>query len=188
MSGYSKSCWRWTPNSVFCWVTHAVESNCSHVPLQYSSGFELYVIPHYAMGHGRYKSKNDLCPKNLLIHTDRILAWQGKTEKNVYSQVLVAIQGKHHQCGVDVLVLCVCSQKGPIKVSSPLSHLEQDCGQHWIKLAMASSSRAMTISRLFQGCRTLLAKHFLPLSTLNFSNHSQGPCPELENSSVPLLL
>lgn len=62
------------------------------------------------MGHGRYKSKNDLCPKNLLIHTDRILAWQGKTEKNVYSQVLVAIQGKHHQCGVDVLVLCVCSQ------------------------------------------------------------------------------
>lgn len=62
------------------------------------------------MDHGRYRSKNYLCPKNLLIHTDRIIAWQEKTEKNIYSQVLVAIQGKHSQCGVAVLVLCVCSQ------------------------------------------------------------------------------
>lgn len=68
-------------------------SNCSHVPLQDLSGFELYMVSHYAMGHGRYRSKNDLCPRDLLIHIDKIVARKGKTEKNIYSQVLVAIQG-----------------------------------------------------------------------------------------------
>lgn len=90
------------------------------------------------MDHGRYKPKNYLYPRDLLIHTDRIIAWQGKTEKNIYSQLLVAIR----ESTASVVWLCwypVCAhsglgQMGPLRVSSPTSHLEQDCGQHWIKL------------------------------------------------------
>lgn len=87
-----------------------MESNCSHVPLQDLSAFESYVVPHCALDRGRYRFKDDLCPRDLLIHTDRIVARQGKTVKNIYRQLLMATQGKHSQCGVAVLVLCVCSQ------------------------------------------------------------------------------
>jgi len=68
------------------------------------------MVPHCAMAAGKYRSKGDPGPRDLLIHIDKIIVGQGKMEKNISSQLLVTSQRKHNQCGVAVVVLCVYSQ------------------------------------------------------------------------------